>query len=227
MILTMSDDPPARRPLKSRGTRWAGLSARLLLRAGFTPNGVSVASMGFALAAAVCFYYAPLCGGGAAAALWVGAAFGIQGRLWCNLMDGMLAVEGGLKSPLGGVYNEVPDRIADILILVGAGLGAAHAFPWAAHAGYAAALAAVTTAYIRAMGASLTGGVHDFRGPMAKPHRMALMTGACLAALVEQLSGRVAVTVAAALVAVAVLSAFTCVRRLRGLAALLRKSSAP
>lgn len=219
----MSDDPSARRPLKSRGTRWAADSARWLLRAGFTPNGVSVASMGFALGSAVCFYYAPLaCCGGISAALWLGAALGIQGRLWCNLMDGMLAVEGGLKSPVGGLYNEVPDRVADTLILVGAGLGAAHFWPWAAHAGYTATVVAVTTAYIRVLGASLTGGRHDFRGPMAKQQRMALLTAACVAAWIEQLCGRAPVAVFAALCVVAVLGMVTCVRRLRGIAAQLR-----
>ena len=35
------------------------------------------------------------------------------------------------------------------------------------------------TACVRMHGASLTG-AHDFRGPMAKPHRMALVTCVCV-----------------------------------------------
>ena len=47
------------------------------------------------------------------------------------------------------------------------------------HLGWAAACGAIATAYIRATGAYLTGH-HDFRGPMAKPHRMAAVTAVCL-----------------------------------------------
>jgi len=39
----------------------------------------------------------------------------------CNLLDGMVAIEGGLKTPAGELFNDVPDRISDPLILVGAG----------------------------------------------------------------------------------------------------------
>jgi phosphatidylglycerophosphate synthase len=52
------------------------------------------------------------------------AAAAIQLRLLCNLLDGMLAVEGGLKTPLGELYNEIPDRLADVAILAGAGASA-------------------------------------------------------------------------------------------------------
>ena len=41
------------------------------------------------------------------------------------------------------------------------------------------ALAAAVTAYIRVLGGSL-GLPQDFRGPMAKPHRMAVLTIACV-----------------------------------------------
>lgn len=93
------------------------------------------------------------------------------------MMDGMLAVEGGLKSGTGELYNEIPDRIGDALILVP--LGYAVGTSWGIALGWAAAAGAVMTAYIRALGASLTG-KHDFCGPMAKPHRMAAVTLGCL-----------------------------------------------
>ena len=93
------------------------------------------------------------------------------------MMDGLLAVEGGLKSATGELYNEIPDRIADALVLVplgyAGGTGPSIALGWAAACG------AVFTAYVRALGATLTNR-HDFRGPMAKPHRMAAATLGCL-----------------------------------------------
>lgn len=47
---------------------------------------------------------------------------------------------------------------------------------------------AVLTAYVREIGARL-GAVMDFTGPMAKPHRMAVIIGCCAAGLVEGLWG--------------------------------------
>ena len=56
--------------------------------------------------------------------LLVGAAVLIQFRLLCNLFDGMVAVEGGLGTPSGILFNDFPDRIADPLILICAGYAA-------------------------------------------------------------------------------------------------------
>jgi hypothetical protein len=52
--------------------------------------------------------------------------------------------------------------------------------------GWLAALLAAITAYVRALGGSL-GLAQDFRGPQAKPQRMAVLTVACLLAVVESL----------------------------------------
>ncbi|MBL9168569.1 MAG: CDP-alcohol phosphatidyltransferase family protein [Verrucomicrobiales bacterium] len=152
---------------------------------------------------------------------WIAAVVGIQGRLWCNLMDGMLAVEGGLKTPNGELYNEVPDRVADSLILIGAGFSAGVWSPWAANWGWAAALVACSTAYVRVLGASLVG-QHDFRGPMAKPHRMALLTLACVTGAGEQFMGRTPVSLQVALVLIVILGIVTCIRRLSGISELMR-----
>jgi phosphatidylglycerophosphate synthase len=158
----------ARRPLTSRSTGWARFFANAALRAGFTPDGISILSLVFAI------------GGGAALILmtrpWnllVGAAC-VQLRLLCNMLDGMVAIEGGKKSKVGALYNEVPDRIADSLFLVA--LGYTIGIAWL---GWLAALAAAVTAYIRVLGGTL-GLEQDFRGPQAKPHRMAVMTAGCL-----------------------------------------------
>jgi phosphatidylglycerophosphate synthase len=143
-----------------------------LLKVGLKPNQVSVLSVVFAGGAAAC-----LMAGVPHPLAWFGAALCVQMRLLCNLMDGMLAVEGGLKSPSGDLYNEFPDRLADTLIL--AGLGFAGGTALSGTLGWLAACGALMTACVRMHGASLTG-AHDFRGPMAKPHRMALATGLCL-----------------------------------------------
>lgn len=73
----------------------------------------------------------------------------VQGRLICNLLDGMVAVEGGLRSPVGAVFNDLPDRVSDSLILIGAGYGLAGFITYAPQLGWAAALMAVMTAYVR------------------------------------------------------------------------------
>ena len=159
-----------RRPLRSRNTAWASWLARLLARAGMRPNWISLASLAAAATAGFCLLRAwyPL------------AALLILLRLLCNLMDGMVAIEGGLGSPAGEIYNDLPDRISDALILCAAG----YSTPWPAYArelGWTAALLAILTAYVRILGGSL-GLQQDFRGPMAKPQRMGIMVAACVLA---------------------------------------------
>jgi phosphatidylglycerophosphate synthase len=97
----------------------------------------------------------------------------------CNLMDGMLAVEGKLKTHNGDLFNEFPDRLSDMLILAGLGIAGGTPLSWSL--GWLAACGALMTACVRMHGASLLG-THDFTGPMAKPQRMALATGLCLVA---------------------------------------------
>lgn len=177
------NDLGARRPLKSRGTGWARTLSRVLLRLGLRPNQVSVLSVVFAAGAAGFL----ACPAAHAGWHWLAAAACIQLRLICNLMDGMLAVEGGLKSPSGDLFNEFPDRLADVLIL--ASLGLADGSAMAERLGWLCGCGALMTAAVRLHGASLTG-THDFRGPMAKPHRMALATAACLLQAILQFSGR-------------------------------------
>jgi phosphatidylglycerophosphate synthase len=153
-------------------------------------------------------------GAGGRALLLVLAAAGIQLRLLCNLLDGMVAVEGGRGTKSGEVFNDAPDRLADVLVFVGAGY--ALRWPeWAITLGWVAALLAVLTAYVRILGGSL-GLAQDFCGPMAKQHRMALMTAACLLSALEPwLSDRQGLVLALALVLVSLGSAVTVGRRLR------------
>lgn len=173
---------PVRRPLKSRNTRLAAAFAGWLTGLGLTPNQISVASVfaaGAAAASFAAFGFAAEPGG----LLLIGAAIAIQFRLLCNLMDGMVAVEGGKQTKNGELYNEFPDRIADLLILVGAGY-ALRDYPYAIELGWLAGSMAILTAYARAL-AGAAGAKQHFVGPMAKPHRMATMTVACIAGAIE------------------------------------------
>ena len=145
----MSDEI-VRRPLRSRGTRWAASIARTLTRWRVRPNQISLLSMVFAGCAGFLFSRVPAVGLPCRIACLVGGAVCIQLRLLCNLFDGMVAVEGGMKTPSGEVYNDLPDRVADALILVGAGYGIAGGS--GPLLGWFAALLAVFTAYVRLLG---------------------------------------------------------------------------
>jgi phosphatidylglycerophosphate synthase len=216
----------ARRYLKSREKPWAQALARWIGTTPVTPNMISVASVLFSIASAVCLVMAGRGGMWEATALWIGAAAGIQFRLLCNLLDGMVAIEGGRKSATGGLYNEVPDRIADPLLLIAAGYSGAGVIEFRGiPLGWAAAVLAVMTAYIRVLGGTL-GTMQSFAGPMAKQHRMAVLTLACFGSIAElwlggeQPPNRV---MTAALAAIVLGSVVTCWRRLRLIGLELRK----
>lgn len=201
----------ARRQLATRRAGWAVTLARWLARRGVRPNAVSIAGIAFAAAAGLAFALVPDLEGGVRAALLFAAAAGIQLRLLCNLLDGMLAVEEGLKSKTGDIYNEVPDRIADIFILVGAGY-AIRDVSYGVTLGWAAALVAVLTAYVRVFAGSL-GATQHFIGPMAKQHRMFTLTVATLLAVGETVAGWPARAIRIGLMAIIAGSIVTAIRR--------------
>lgn len=182
-VITLSP----RRVLATRETAWARGLARALARIGATPNAVSLAGVVWALAASAAFFVVPPLAGPPRAIACLLAAAAIQLRLLCNLLDGMLAVEEGLKTPLGDLYNEIPDRLADVAILVGAG-AAVRDLPGGLALGCAAAIAALFTAYLRVLGGSL-GVTQPFTGPMAKQHRMFVLTVAALCGAAEAALG--------------------------------------
>ena len=176
-----------RRPIPARSASWATLAARRLQRAGVRPNQVSVLGVAIAAVAAVCLILAGRSEDGARIALLVVAAAAMPVRLLCNMFDGMLAVEGGLKSAAGALYNELPDRLADLLIFVGAGYAIGDV-AWGPELGWAAATTALLVAYVRTLGAAV-GASHHFVGPMAKPRRMHVLIAACLLSAVETAIG--------------------------------------
>ncbi len=201
----------ARRPIKARSSAWAIALSGRLARAGVTANSISLLSI---LAAGL---------GGALIALyerpigWLLAAVCVQVRLVCNLLDGMVAIEGGRRSKVGALYNEIPDRVADTLFLVP--LGYAAGVPWL---GWAGALLAAVTAYIRTLGGAL-GLAQDFSGIMAKQRRMAMLTAGLIAQSVETAlsSGRWALLTAAGVIAAG--SLLTCLTRTVKVAAALER----
>jgi phosphatidylglycerophosphate synthase len=197
----------------------------MLVRWRVRPNGISLASVGFSAIAGLALAATGFrCTTAQTVILLLVAAAGIQLRLLCNLMDGLVAVEGGMGGPLGDLYNDLPDRFADVFILLGAGYALAD---WRLSVldgptlGWLAALAAVLTAYVRVLGA-LAGAQQYFLGPMAKPHRMAVMTFTCLLAIGERLLGFRSRVLPLALAVIVALCLVTIVRRLRRIAADLR-----
>lgn len=208
--MSQEDD---RRPLASRDTSWARSIAAALARSAVTPNQISVASVVFSAAGAVLLWLWPTPAGLLLAALCT------QLRLLCNLFDGMVAIEGGKQSPVGALYNEFPDRLADSLLLVA--LGYACQYPWL---GWFGALAAALTAYIRQSGAGLGFG-HDFRGPMAKQQRMFVLTLGCVLGAAELYwnQSHYLLLIASALIAAG--AVLTCVTRTLALATRLRGAS--
>ncbi|HTE01267.1 MAG TPA: CDP-alcohol phosphatidyltransferase family protein [Mucilaginibacter sp.] len=166
-----------RRPIASRDTGWAKRTALILAEHNVSPNTISILSIIFSLLSLVAFYLDYKTKSDNVLYMLL-AIVGIQGRLIMNLLDGMVAVEHNKKSPVGGLYNEVPDRISDTLTIFGVGLLAKN-LPHGLDLAYLAIILSVTTAYIRALGASLNCG-HSFLGPMAKQHRMALICIGCI-----------------------------------------------
>ncbi len=202
-----------RRPLTTRNASWAKALAAALVRSAITPNQISVISIVFAMAGAALLLYWPTPLG------FVLGAVCVQLRLLCNMLDGMVAVEGGKQSPLGALYNELPDRIADSLFLVALGISAG--YPWL---GWLMALLAALTAYIRVTGGSL-GLAQDFRGPQAKPHRMAVMTVALLLGAAELHWRASAQVLLLGSIVIAVGTALTCITRTRAIARQLSRAT--
>jgi phosphatidylglycerophosphate synthase len=212
---------PARRHLRTRQRGWARALARRLASAGVRPNQVSAASVVIAAAAGVLLALSLEPGGETCGPFLLAAAACVQLRLLCNMIDGLLAVEGRLATPDGEMWNDLPDRIADPLVLVGAGL-AVRALPAGLTLGWLAAVLALMTAYVRVLGGSM-GVPQSFAGPMAKQHRMFAITVGCVASAVESALGRPPRTLYLSLAVVVVGAAVTLVRRATRIAQELRR----
>lgn len=172
-LMSEKDYIPERRPLAARNLGISAAATRWLAGMGVSPNSISVASFFASLGSGAALHASN--GSEHSMLLLLGSCLMLLLRGACNMLDGMVAVSTGIASRSGELFNEVPDRLSDSVILIGAGY-AAGGMP---ELGYAAAIAAVFTAYVRVQGCSL-GAPADFSGPMAKIHRMVVIAAAAL-----------------------------------------------
>jgi phosphatidylglycerophosphate synthase len=225
----MSEQTSSRRPIGVRTHPWSIAAAKWLSVRGIRPNWISWASIGFAMIAALSFFIA-----GALTGFWrslfLGLAIvGIAARLIANMLDGMVAVEGGLGDADGAVWNELPDRISDALIFVGAGAGLAIADSGPEALGWIAAIVAIICAYVRELGTHLTaeaGYGPDFSGPLAKQQRMAVIGLGALVGMFEGLWGWDFLAISIALWIVIIGTAYTIYRRTHTLTKRLKAHAA-
>jgi phosphatidylglycerophosphate synthase len=212
---------PERRPLATRETSWAKAIAAALGRGGASPNGISLAGMLAAVLAGVGLALTPHVTGPWPSVCFLAAALLAVIRLLANMFDGMVALATGRRTPAGELFNEVPDRVSDAAILIGAG----YATGGHVELGYAAACAALFVAYVRAEG-KVAGGNQEYGGPMAKPQRMAVVIAACVLASFVPQSGLIDETrlgiVGWALLVILVGCVYTAASRLRAVAATLK-----
>ena len=169
-------EPTDRRPIASRERRIWQRVASFLAAHQVSPNSISIMGMLVGVIAGILLARTRFVADDAAQrALWLMAAAGIQLRLLANMLDGMVAIETHKASRVGELYNELPDRVSDVAIIIGAGY-ASGSLP---EFGYVAACLSILTAYVRAVGKA-NGVANLFIGPMAKPHRMFVLTVAAV-----------------------------------------------
>jgi phosphatidylglycerophosphate synthase len=159
-------DASDRRPLQLRSWAWLQALARWMANVGISPNAISVAGIFIALTCAASLATTSVYQE-EGRALWVLAALLMLLRVFANTLDGMVAVEHGKATRVGLLYNEAPDRIADVVILIGAG----YAYGGDITLGYMAACIALFVAYVRTL-AKTAGAPSDFRGLMNKRGRV-------------------------------------------------------
>lgn len=90
----------------------------LSVRAGLTPNAVSVGAIGLAIAAGIVFALA-----GETPLLYLVGALLVFLNGWFDLLDGALARRLDTASSAGDLIDHVLDRYADIVVLVGLAAG--------------------------------------------------------------------------------------------------------
>jgi phosphatidylglycerophosphate synthase len=155
-------EPTSRRPIANIFRLTASGVTRLCVRLHVHPDAISYLSILAAALAAICFWKSgenPIC-------LLIGPLFCYL-RLWCNMLDGMVALAAGKASWRGEILNDLPDRVSDVLIFA----GVAHSGWMNPIIGYWAAIFALLTAYVGMFGQAV-GVQREFSGLMSKPWRM-------------------------------------------------------
>ena len=157
--------PTSRRPIAVMFRRTADGAVQFCVRQGIHPDAVSYGSVVASALAGLCFWWS-----GRLPMLLVPAALLCYLRLWLNMVDGMVALASGKASLRGELLNDLPDRVSDVIIFV----GAAHSGLCHPASGYWAAIFALLTAYVGTFGQALGVG-RQFGGIMAKPWRMVVL----------------------------------------------------
>ena len=210
----MNETDQNRRQLATRSAGWATWLGATVAKTNISPNQISVLSIVPALLGAWLLSCTQI---NKTPAILLLIVLCIQLRLLCNMLDGLVAIEGGKQSKVGILYNEIPDRIADSLLIVA--LGYAIAMPWL---GWLGALLAAKTAYIRLLGGA-NGLAQDFRGPLAKQHRMFAMSLGCLIAAVEWYVSRTQFALVITAYVIAIGAGLTCITRTLAIAEKLKQ----
>lgn len=126
------------------------------------PDAITAAAIPVSLAGGLCLAFSDR-----APILLLGVPFLAAARLVLNLLDGLVARRTRTSHALGEVWNEVGDRVCDILILGGL------AFVPAVDPRLAlGALIAALLASYAGVAARAAGGTRQFGGVMSKPGRM-------------------------------------------------------
>ena len=137
--------------------------AAAALAAVFLPVGVLVAS-------------------GVGTAALILAAICIQLRFVSNLVEGVVARDYGPRPRSSAIFNDLVDRSADVLVLVAAGY-AVSGTVIGPLLGWTSAVLAIMTSYVGLL-SSAPALAEASTYPMHQKHRMAVMTGACVVALI-------------------------------------------
>lgn len=169
----------SRRPIAGVFRRTAQGATQICVRAGVHPDAISYLSIVAAAGAGACFLLA----GRWPWLLLIGPLL-CYARLWCNMLDGMVAVASGKASWRGEILNDLPDRISDVLIFA----GVAHSGLCAQASGYGAAIMALLTAYVGMFGQAVRV-QREFSGVMSKPWRMVILHVGAWLSLGLMLSG--------------------------------------
>ncbi len=155
----------ARRPIADVFRATARGATRFCVCCGIHADAISCFSLVAAGLAARAFWQSSI-----HSALLIVAPLFCLLRLWCNMLDGMVALAAGQANWRGEVLNDLPDRASDVLIFV----GAAHSGWMHPLFGYWAAIMSLGTAYVGMLGQAV-GVQREFSGWMSKPWRMAAL----------------------------------------------------
>ena len=170
-------------------TGWTNRLAARMAAIGLGAGGVWAVALVLALLAAACLLWSGAAPAKLRAVLLFLAVVLIQFRMTGSRTAGLLARDHGLGDARAAIWSEIPDRLADLMILVGAGYGAERAgIDGAGALGWLAAVLALLGGHVRLLGVTL-GFRSEALGPMGATVRMAVLSAACIVSMFEPLWG--------------------------------------